>query len=132
MIIVLNLFMDTTAITYWNGIVSPLYDAAACILIVPSNGPRLHVDTAALSLQERASLLKGKMVQTLICGAISIVARDILTSAGIAVHPWICGPVDEILQAFANGKLGDNRFQMPGCRCRRRRNGSTLRGRISG
>ena len=60
-------------------------------------------------------------VNVLICGAISMPLETMLVSAGVRVIPHTCGTVEEVLQAFASGRLTDETFLMPGCCGRRRR-----------
>ena len=69
----------------------------------------------------RAAELAARGVSVLICGAISMEHTAALTARGIAVIPDVCGPVEEVLQAFLAGSLTDGRFAMPGCCGRRRR-----------
>ena len=58
--------------------------------------------------------------ETVICGAISRPLELALHSAGVEVIAHVCGQVDDVLLAFAEGRLDDNAYLMPGC-CGRRR-----------
>ncbi|MGQ9650078.1 MAG: NifB/NifX family molybdenum-iron cluster-binding protein [Phycisphaerae bacterium] len=120
--------MMKIAIPQWQDRVSPVFDVAGNLLVVDvANGleeARLKVDLTATDPLRRAQQVAGLAPDVLICGAISWPLEMALTSAGVRVISQICGGIDEVLEAFANGNLADERFIMPGC-CRRRR----MRGR---
>ncbi|MBU1001010.1 MAG: NifB/NifX family molybdenum-iron cluster-binding protein [Proteobacteria bacterium] len=52
-------------------------------------------------------------VQELICGGMTGCTRRCLTQAGITVHPWVKGTLDEVLNAWLLGTLST--LSMPGC-----------------
>ncbi|BBD07423.1 NifB/NifX family molybdenum-iron cluster-binding protein [Desulfovibrio ferrophilus] len=52
-------------------------------------------------------------VDELICGGMTGCTRRFLTQAGITVHPWIKGTLDEVLGAWASKTLDS--LAMPGC-----------------
>ena len=120
------------AIPTWSGRVSPVFDAAKCLTMTEVEGGVLggreqvaidEVDPAA-----RARRVKQLGVDVLICCGISGSLEAMLASAGVWVIPQTCGPADEVLQAFATGRLTDRAFLMPGCRGRRRRFRERYRG----
>ena len=120
------------AIPTWNSRVSPVFDVAKRLLVVTLDGDG-EVGRAEAALQETqlAARVKRVMqlgVDVLICGAISMPLEAMLASAGMRVIPHTCGTVEEVLQAFASGRLTDATFLMPGC-CGRRR---CFRGRHRG
>ncbi|MBD3317611.1 MAG: dinitrogenase iron-molybdenum cofactor biosynthesis protein [Chitinivibrionales bacterium] len=108
--------METIAITYWNNIVSPLYDAACKLMIAREGEHPVLMDIRELSLFERAGLCAEEGVRILICGAISSVAQAMLEDQGVRVVPWIRGPVDELMEACKQGADLKNAYAMPGCR----------------
>jgi predicted Fe-Mo cluster-binding NifX family protein len=112
-----------TAIPVYNGRVSPVFDTARHILIVDIEAgeqtARAERDVAALSLWKRAKLLSEQDVSSLICGAISVPAINLVTAHGVAVVNNVAGDVDEVLRAYAGGTLSSPEFMMPGC-CGRR------------
>lgn len=108
--------MRTIAVTYWNTIVSPLYDASCRLMIARGEARPTIVDIRDLSLFDRAEFCAREGVEILICGAISGVAQTILEDKGIAVVPWIRGPVDEVIEACARGVDVGTLYAMPGCR----------------
>jgi predicted Fe-Mo cluster-binding NifX family protein len=66
------------------------------------------------------ALLKSLQINVLICGAISQPLESAFLRAGIIVHSFVRGRVDEVMAAFKNGKLEENPFIMPGCHYRHR------------
>jgi predicted Fe-Mo cluster-binding NifX family protein len=120
MIIALFPGMDTIAITFWDGRVSPLFDAAATVLIVAPEGEPKRISLGSGSLWEKAALLEKNDVTILICGAISAEALAALQEHSIKVFPWVSGPVSEVLSAHRDGSLDNPRFTMPGCMRRQR------------
>ena len=124
--------MMKVAIPTWTGRVSPVFDVAKRLLVVElkGDGPvnREEVAVEETQLLPRAKRVAQLGVDVLICGAISMPLEAMLTSAGVRVIPHICGPVEDVLLAFASGRLTDDAFLMPGCCGRRRR----FRGRHRG
>ncbi|MCU0608861.1 MAG: hypothetical protein MUF22_03715 [Chitinispirillaceae bacterium] len=121
--------METIAITFWDGLVSPLFDAAAAVLIVgPEREGRL-IRLGDGSIRDKAAILAKHETATLICGAISADAAAVLSELGIKVVSWVRGPVDKVLEAYKNGSLVSEAFLMPGChnRCRGRGRGQQCR-----
>lgn len=116
--------METIAITNWNNIVSPLYDASCCLLIIKPDGSRKAVDVRNMSLFDKADLCAKEGVTVLICGAISNIGNSVLLDKNIRVHSWIRGTIDEVIAAFQNNINLTGEFSMPGCgrmMCRKNR-----------
>jgi predicted Fe-Mo cluster-binding NifX family protein len=76
----------------------------------------------------RTTILKKNGVDILICGAISQPLAAMCEAAGVTVIPWVCGALDDVLEAFAADALPDPRLTMPGCRGRGRRGRGRGRG----
>ncbi len=112
------------AIPIWSGRISPVFDAAARLLVVADDEagrPQRHeVALTADSLPERARQVADCGAAVLICGAISRPLEDLLRRHGVTVVPHVCGDAEEVLQCFLAGQLDTSRFLMPGC-CGRRR-----------
>ena len=111
---------------------SPVFDVAKRLLVVQLKGDG-PVNQEEVAVEETQILSRAKRVaqlgvEVLICGAISMPLEAMLVSAGVRVIPHTCGTVEEVLQAFASGRLTDETFLMPGCCGRRRR----FRGRHRG
>jgi hypothetical protein len=104
-----------TAITDWNGIVSPLFDCAGAALIVDKDAVRSQIGLDGLSLFARTELLVQNNVEVLICGAISGVAVSLIEQKGIEVVSWVRGAVDDVLAAYENGTIHSSQYFMPGC-----------------
>jgi predicted Fe-Mo cluster-binding NifX family protein len=107
--------METIAITNWNKIVSPLYDASCCLLIAKPDGQRLIADVKNLSLLEKTNICIREKVDVLICGAMSNEAHTILQENGVKVYSWICGSVDELIDACKKNVNISELYAMPGC-----------------
>jgi len=113
------------AIPTWTGRVSPVFDVARRVLVVTLEGDH-EVSREETAIEETQLVARAKHVtqlgvDVLICGAISMPLEAMLASAGMRVIPHICGPVEDVLLAFASGRLTDEMFLMPGCCGRRRR-----------
>ena len=63
----------------------------------------------------KANLLKEQGVGLLICGALSGFMQRFIESSGISVMPFVRGTIEEVVEAYDNGVLGDRRFYLPGC-----------------
>ena len=114
------------------GRVSPVFDVARSLTVVDVEGD-MEVGRGAAILEEtepapRARRVAQLGVNVLICGAVSMPLEAMLVSAGVQVILHVCGPVEEVLQAFVSGRLTDQTFVMPGRWGRRRRVRSRRRG----
>ncbi|MBN2189445.1 MAG: NifB/NifX family molybdenum-iron cluster-binding protein [Chitinispirillaceae bacterium] len=121
--------MKPTALTVWNGIISPVFDAADTFLIIKEDAPEETVRINAQSPIETAGALRAKNVAVVICGAISAVPLRLLMQNGISVFACIRGNVDDVIAAYRQGLLSSPAFQMPGCGGRGRMCGRRGRGR---
>ena len=113
--------MTKIAIPCWQGRVSPVFDVAGLVILAKLEGG-LIVRQGELALgaevpQSRSAILAASGVEVLICGAISCCFEWALRSASIEVISQICGEIEQVLQAYANGQL--NYCRMPGCRAGR-------------
>lgn len=115
------------AIPSWQGRVSPVFDTAGKVLVVDvENGRELQREDWPLTKTDvlaRAGEFLKLGADTLVCGAISAPLEAALVSSGVRVFGFVCGPVEEILAAFLEGRLSRQAFFMPGCGGRRRRMG---------
>jgi predicted Fe-Mo cluster-binding NifX family protein len=103
-----------------QGRVSPVFDSAKHLWILEL-GPGRQETRMSASLHSSDPLEKARQVcrfgvDILICGAITREARMVLSSSGVALFAWICGSIEEVIQAFCDGRLDDDRFKMPGGR----------------
>jgi len=117
----------TVAITNWQGRVSPVFDAASSVLLIHiENGRELQREERPLirtGILARAGEFLKLGAEVLICGAISAPLEAALVSSGVRVFGFVCGPVEEVLEAFLDGGLAKQAFCMPGCGGWRRRLG---------
>jgi predicted Fe-Mo cluster-binding NifX family protein len=113
------------AIPYWQSRISPVFDVAQHVLLVDLDGPdgpkRSDLTLGDEDPPRRAAQLARANADVLICGAISRPMELAVSAAGIRVIGQICGDVECVLQAFAENRLGQEAFRMPGCCNRRRR-----------
>ncbi len=120
-----QVLMMKVAITNHDGRVSPVFDVARRLVLADvEQGRETSRKEEVLDQANpaaRAHRIAEIGVDVLICGAISRPLQDMLTSFGVQVTPWVCGSVEEVLQAFLCGRLSNASFLMPGCCGRRRR-----------
>jgi len=107
------------AIPLWQGRVSPVFDEASRILLVDISGKQeQHRQEESLRTRnpfERAQMLPKLGVDLLICGMISQAQQTALVSAGVRIIPHICGPMEEVIVAFLDGRIERGDLLMPGC-----------------
>jgi predicted Fe-Mo cluster-binding NifX family protein len=107
------------AIPEFNGRVSPTFDFCRHLLLVEiSPGePSLMTtfDLSGLENSRRARFLKKLEIDTLLCGGISRKLTEDIEGVGIRIIPWLSGEIQEVLQAYLNGKLPDPQLTLPGC-----------------
>lgn len=123
------------AIPVWQGRVSPVFDVAGQLLLVElADGREVAREERLVegsTADKRAKNLAELGVGTLICAGISLSLEAMLADAGVRVIARICGGVEDVLAAFVDGRLGEERFAMPGCcgqRRQRHRGGCRRRG----
>jgi predicted Fe-Mo cluster-binding NifX family protein len=112
------------AIPLWQGRVSPVFDEASRLLLVDvfekQEQHRQEESLIARNPFDRAQALPKLGVDLLICGMISQTQQTALASAGIRIIPHICGPMEEVIAAFLDGRIETGALLMPGCRGRKR------------
>jgi len=117
--------MNKVAFAYWGNRIAPVFDIARQIRIIEVESGRIVAESDEIfpsSLpSHKAVRLTELGVSTLICGAVSRPVLDIVKAYGIRVIPFIAGDVNDVINAWLNGRLNDNVFSMPGCGPRNRR-----------
>mgnify|MGYP002353074925 FL=1 len=112
------------AIPVWQGRISPVFDVAGQLLLLDLiDGREVSREERPVGesrAEQRAAELAELGVDLLICAGISQALQETLASCGIRVVARICGNIEEVLTAFSTGRLGEERFAMPGC-CGRKR-----------
>jgi predicted Fe-Mo cluster-binding NifX family protein len=119
------------AIPQWQGRISPVLDSSSDLLLIDVDaGHEVRREERQLPTKNplaRALEIADFGVETVICGAISAPMEARLVSNGVRVIGFICGTVDEVLQAFLHGDLARPAFAMPGCQGRRGKGGKGMR-----
>lgn len=123
--------MNRIALTVWNDILSPVFDAAEHMLFRSDEDREQEtINVSELTPPEKTRLIESRQASALICGAISEQAHGLLLDRGIQVIPWVRGRVDEVIAAFDQGRLDTREFTLPGCwSCRNRAGRGKGRGR---
>jgi len=110
--------MDRIAIPIYKSRVSPVFDSCTRLLLIDLNQnkeiDRTEIIFEGLSEIERVTILKKSGVGTVICGGISDGFYKMISSAQISMIIGIAGEVDQVLNAFRCGRLGEPCFYMPG------------------
>jgi len=114
------------AFAIWNNRIAPVFDVAGLLHIVEAEGSEIITSakeflTIDLLPVQKAVRLTDLGISTLICGAISRPLYDTIVANGVKVIPFIAGNLDEVVQAWLNGRSDWNLFAMPGCCGRRAR-----------
>jgi predicted Fe-Mo cluster-binding NifX family protein len=106
------------AIPVWQDRVSPLFDSSEHLLVAESAGNRILkqdvISMESLSLFQRIDLLQRLHIEVFACGGITRPILENISNKNIKVIPFICGDVNELLQAILNGKDVKFLFSMPG------------------
>ncbi len=114
-----KLHVHKTAFSLWQGRIAPVFDVSRRLLILETKEgggmTRLEELMSGDAPLEKCASLVSRGVDTLVCGAISRYLRGAITAAGIRVIPFVSGPVDEVVDAWAQGRIAEDSFTMPGC-----------------
>ena len=113
--------MTKIAVPIWNDRVSPVFDVATALLVAEFDGIRVEKRSIVVLLTptDLGAQLEGLGIHILLCGGISTALLRNVAGRGIQVLRHICGPADTALQGFAEDRLQEDQFQMPGCHCKR-------------
>jgi predicted Fe-Mo cluster-binding NifX family protein len=119
--------MEKVAIPIWDKRVSPVLDTAICLLVVELDNKTEHkretYNLPRSHIYHRVQYIANLHVDTMLCGALSRPLLRLLIESGIRVYPWITGHVQEVLEAYINGSLTNEKFALPGCQHHRRGRG---------
>ena len=107
------------ALTVWESRISPVADSARQLIVVDVENRTIRGRrTECLDSESvfyRARRLADLEVKLFICGAISDFFASLVEGYGIRLIPFICGEVDEVLDAYLEDSLRSPRFMMTGC-----------------
>ena len=114
------------AIPEYSGRVSPVFDTCQRLLIFQMDdrgmpNPLQNEDLSCLPVAARVSRLRQLGVDVLLCGGVSDWLARQIEATGIRLVPWLAGNVEQVLYAYAAGRLPDKRLAMPGSWGGRRR-----------
>lgn len=113
--------MPKAAFATWNNRIAPVFDVARLIELVETDSGKIvrqiQVNAAGDIPNLRASGLADLGVDTLVCGAISRPLQATIAAYGIEVISFVAGNLQEVIQAWVDGKLPWAAvYAMPGCR----------------
>jgi predicted Fe-Mo cluster-binding NifX family protein len=106
-------------LTVWENRISPVADSARQLLVVYVENRTIQDRRTEWfeveSIFYRARRLSDLEVRIFICGAISDFFASLLEGYGIRLIPFICGKIEEVLDAYLEDSLQNPRFVMTGC-----------------
>lgn len=107
------------ALSTFKDRISTVFDAADQLLVLETEGTtaqrRTMIRTGSTDPANRATQLRDQGINVLICGAISWPLQRSIASMGITVFPFVRGTVEEIIDAYYDGRLNSGNYAMPGC-----------------
>ncbi|MBN1470928.1 MAG: NifB/NifX family molybdenum-iron cluster-binding protein [Syntrophaceae bacterium] len=110
------------ALSIWKDCISTVFDSADQLLIFEPDGTggckRTTIKLISTDVQGRASEMKERHIDVLICGAISRPLENLLGSLGMRVFAFVRGSVEDVWTAYQNNRLEQAIFSLPGCRGR--------------
>ncbi|MCD6163266.1 MAG: hypothetical protein J7K40_12775 [candidate division Zixibacteria bacterium] len=119
-------------VPYWRQRVSPVLDTAENFLITDIRDSQIakqsSINLSGRSLVEKIDYLKDQNTTIILCGALSEYCNNMISTKGIKVFPWLCGNINNIIEAFINDGLNEPNLMMPGCRGRFQRRRRHRRG----
>ena len=112
------------AFSFLDNRIAPVFDTARQIVLVEAVSRRIVKESQEIFADDlpvqKAIHLVELSVNTLVCGAISKQLQEMIVAYGTQVVPFVTGDLKEVIYAWANNRLHDRRFTMPGCRGLRR------------
>ena len=115
----------TLAITAWQDRVAPRFDKAPRLCLwqgaTPQGRADVDLDWSGHGVAERLRQLSASGVTVLICGGLQPWIERALWQAGIEVISWVSGEVQDVLEAYRDGRLDP--ILIRNSHCPRRRGG---------
>ena len=107
------------AITIWGNRVSPVFDAAATLLVAHIEN-RMIIKKNYISFDpgipsDLIKLLKKMQIPVLICGAISTKPADLIINNDIKLISFVTGNALKLIENFARKQTIEKSYMMPGC-----------------
>jgi predicted Fe-Mo cluster-binding NifX family protein len=110
--------MERIAIPIFQSRISPVLDTCNELMIIDLSeaGPlqRVIVSLAKLTPAERGMAMSRRGVQKIICAGVSEWMLACLVNRGMHVISGISGEVEQIIAAYQQDLLDQDRFRMPG------------------
>ena len=107
------------AMSIWEGRVCTVFDYAQRLLVVNFENRkkpwRKEYSMENVPPLIRASRLLHLDVQVLIRGAVSRSLANLVKNNGISFIPFVCGEIEDVLNAYIDGSISSPRFCLPGC-----------------
>jgi predicted Fe-Mo cluster-binding NifX family protein len=107
------------AMPVWNDCISTVLDFSDCLLVVDSESGIIHnrsmVSFAGVTMMEKVARLRELGIQVLLCGALSRSMERMITASGIKIISFLRGNVNDVLNAYFEGRLFGPVFMLPGC-----------------
>jgi predicted Fe-Mo cluster-binding NifX family protein len=117
--------MTKSAFAHWNARIAPVFDVARQVRLVEADAGRIAAEAEEVFPDDlpahKAVRLAELGVRTLVCGAVSRPAHDLLLAYGIDVIPFVTGDLQEVIHAWLRGEVTRRVYSMPGCGGRGRR-----------
>ena len=106
------------AITIWGNRISPVFDAAATLLVAHIEN-RMVIKKSYTSFDpgtpfDLLKLLKKMQVSVLICGAISTKPADLIVNNDIKLISFVTGNALKLIENFARKQTIEKSYMMPG------------------
>ena len=107
------------ALTIWEDRISPVFDVSREALIIDiENHIVVNRKICAISGEfalDKINWFLKKNISALICGAISEAIYREFKFHQMTVNGFITGSIEDVIDAFLKGSIGDEKFLMPGC-----------------
>ena len=105
------------AVPIWNARVSPVLDTASTLRLYRGADEKAVAGSDVVlppELAEKARAI-AREADVVICGALSGWMERELIARGVTLHPWVMGDVDEVMDRWRCGRIGECEGTMPGC-----------------
>ena len=111
--------MTKSAFAHWNTRIAPVFDVARQLHLIEVEAGRITAEAEEVLPDDlpahKAARLAELGVRTLVCGAVSRPAHDVLLAYGLEVIPFVTGDLQEVIRAWLRGEVTRDAYAMPGC-----------------
>lgn len=107
------------AVTIWGNRISPVFDAAATLLVAHIEN-RMIIKKSYVSFDPQTPFdlikqLKKMQIPVLMCGAISTKPADLIVNNDIKLISFVTGNALKLIENFALKQTIEKAYMMPGC-----------------